>query len=287
MSEKVRAFIELSKPRILSMILVTTFVGYALGGHGVIDSSQLVLTLLGTALCCGGAGMLNNFIERDTDRLMERTKNRVLVRGIVAPTDALGAGVLCVLTGTTLLAQQVNLITGFLALLTAFLYALVYTPLKRITWLNTTVGAVPGALPILGGWSAAAEGLDAGAWILFAIMFLWQHPHFYSIAWMYREDYARGGFKMLPVVEPDGHSTFRQIIGFTVILLGVSLLPFWFEQAGIAYLVSALLLGSYMLFAGVRVFHTRTIQDARKLLRASIIYLPLLLVMIVLDSGIL
>ncbi|WKZ57633.1 MAG: protoheme IX farnesyltransferase [Bdellovibrionota bacterium] len=173
-----------------------------------------------------------------------------------------------------------------LALLTAFLYALVYTPLKRITWLNTPVGAIPGALPILGGWSASAGGLDAGAWILFGILFLWQHPHFYSIAWMYREDYARGGFKMLPVIDPDGVRTFRQIIGFTLALILVSLLPVVYQNAGIQYTVAALILGAYFMHAGVRLFRSHSVQDAKKLLRVSVVYLPLLLVMIVIDRGI-
>jgi heme o synthase len=214
-----KAYCELTKPRIMSLVLVTASIGYFLGGQGIRSYLQLLLMLTGTAFCCGGAGVLNHYLERDADLRMKRTRGRPLPAGIVAPADALAFGIVLVILGTVLLVWKVNLLTGFLALLTAFLYALVYTPLKRVTWLNTFVGAIPGAIPPMGGWAAATGGLEVGAWILFLILFVWQHPHFYSIAWMYKEDYERGGFKMLPVVEPDGKSTFRQIVIYSVLLI--------------------------------------------------------------------
>jgi len=178
--QKCSAYFELMKPRILSLVLVTAAIGYFLGGKGVSSYSTLFAMLIGTALTCGGAGALNHYIERDVDSLMKRTRMRPLPSGIVTPAEAVAFGTVLVITGTVFLIWNVNLLTGFLALLTAFLYALVYTPLKRITWLNTFVGAIPGAIPPMGGWAAATGGVETGAWILFLILFVGQHPHFYS-----------------------------------------------------------------------------------------------------------
>jgi protoheme IX farnesyltransferase len=189
------------------------------------------------------------------------------------------------LLGVSLLAWQVNLLTGFLSLLTSFLYVLVYTPLKRVTWWNTVIGAIPGALPPMGGWAAATGELGIGAWIVFFILFVWQHPHFYAIAWMYKEDYERGGFKMLPVVYPDGVRTFRQIIGFSIVLLPVSLLPFYYDMAGVVYAIGVFLLGVGMLALGVKLWRSHSVQDARTLLQASVIYLPLFFALILCDSN--
>jgi protoheme IX farnesyltransferase len=190
-----------------------------------------------------------------------------------------------VLLGVSLLAWQVNLLTGFLSLLTVFLYVLVYTPLKRVTWWNTVIGAIPGALPPMGGWAAATGSLDLGAWVLFLILFVWQHPHFYAIAWMYREDYKRGGFKMLPVVEPDGRSTFRQVIWFSVVLVPVSLLPGFLGMAGAVYTWGMAVLSLGMLWYGVVLARTHSVQDARVLLKVSVIYLPLFFILILGDSS--
>jgi len=281
----IAAYIELTKPRILLLVLVTAAIGFFLGGHGIQSYATLILTLAGTALCCAGAASLNHYIERDVDTKMHRTKFRPIPMGIVQPAEALGFGILLVILGTILLVWKVNLLTGFLALLTAFLYALVYTPLKRITWLNTFVGAIPGALPPMGGWAAATGTLELGAWVLFLILFIWQHPHFYSIAWMYREDYERGGFKMLPVVEPDGVSTFRQIVIYSILLIPISLLPTWIGMSGAIYFWGTLIMGLGVLSLGLVLSRTHTIVDARRLLRATIIYLPILLVLIVTDVG--
>lgn len=277
-------YIELSKPRIVVMVLVTSVIGYVLAGGSLHNFHLLLVLIIGTALSCAGASALNMYLERDVDRLMKRTKKRALVRGAASSNEVLLFGVIAVLSGVTLLVLQVNLLTGFLSLLTAFLYVLVYTPLKRITWLNTLVGSIPGALPPMGGWAAATDSLGAGAWVLFAILFIWQQPHFYAIAWMYREDYARAGLKMLPVVEPDGDSTFSQILIFSYLLIPVALLPTVVGVAGATYFYGAFILSLAMLSAALCVVSSRSVKDARRLLHATIIYLPLLLVFIIADA---
>lgn len=282
----VAPYLELTKPRIVSLVLVTTLLGYFLAGGSLALTGSLSACLLGTALCCGGSGALNQYLERDADQRMMRTRSRPIPAGIIPPAHALSFGVLLVLSGTGLLLWQVNLLTAFLAILTAFLYVIVYTPLKKLTWLNTLIGAIPGALPPVGGWAAASGTLDVGAWVLFLILFIWQHPHFYAIAWMYREDYNRGGFKMLSVVEPSGDSMFRQVIGFSLILIPVTILPCLIGMAGGTYLIGSLLLGVFMLRASSIAAKTRTLADARNLLKASVLYLPLLLLLIVVDAKI-
>ena len=179
----------------------------------------------------------------------------------------------------------VNLLTGFLVLLAAFLYVLVYTPMKRLTWLNTTFGAIPGAIPPMCGWAAATGRLDPGAWVLFLILFAWQHPHFYAIAWMFKDDYRNAGFKMLPVVDPSGVSTFRQTMLFAALLLGVSVLPTIIGMTGKVYCVGALAMGLALLAVGALFTRTKSFLDARRLLKASVVYLPLLLLLIIVDAG--
>jgi protoheme IX farnesyltransferase len=284
--EKAVAYLHLTKPRIVVMVLVMTAAGYWLAGqqprHGWLI---LLITLIGTAFSSAGAAVLNNYLERDVDGLMHRTQGRALPAGTVSPEEVLSFGLGLTLGGVGLLATQVNLMTGFLSLLTVFLYVLVYTPLKRMTWLNTCIGAIPGALPPVGGWVAATGTLDPSAWVLFLILFLWQHPHFYAIAWMYRDDYARGGFKMLPVVEPDGESTFRQIIWFSAVLIPASLLPTFIGMAGWGYAAGMLIAGIMMMQYGLQVARTRSNQDAKRLLRASIVYLPVFFILILVDVG--
>lgn len=277
------AYRELAKPRILTMVLVTTVLGYAMAG-GEWDFTYLLGLLVGTGMVAGGAGALNHYLERDADARMNRTKNRPIPSGQVSPIAALNYGAYLVLAGTILLGLQVNLLTAHLGLLSAFLYALVYTPLKRLSWWNTPVGAIPGAIPPLMGWSAATNNLSLGAWVLFGILFIWQHPHFYAIAWMFKDDYARGGFKMLPVVNPDGKSTFRQIIAYSVILIPVSLVPTLIGMSGWLYFTGALAIGLFMLAASLTLVRSHSFHDARKVLRASIIYLPALMGLIVLDT---
>ena len=276
---------ELAKPRILLMVLVTTSLGFFLGARGIDSVLQLCLTLLGVGCATGGAAMLNNYLERDLDAKMVRTRSRALPAGLVEPHRALTFGVGLVLFGVLLLAWKVNLLTAFLVLMAGFLYVLVYTPLKRITWLNTSFGAIPGAIPPMAGWVAARGGLDPGAWVLFAILFAWQHPHFYAIAWIFREDYRAAGFKMLPVVQPSGKRMFRQTILFSILLLAVSLLPTVVGVAGKAYFCGALLGGVFMLLVAIRFARERELADARRLLKATILYLPALLLLITLDAG--
>jgi protoheme IX farnesyltransferase len=272
------------KLRIVFMVLITNAMGFVLGSRGEVgDWTRLAVVLLGTGLAAAGAAVLNNFLERDIDSQMDRTRSRVLPAGVVDPAHALAFGILLVLGGVTILVTRVNLLTGFLVLLTAFLYVLVYTPLKRVSWINTPVGAIPGALPPVSGWAAGAGELEPGAWILFFILFAWQHPHFYAIAWMCKEDYARAGFKMLPVVDPSGKAMFRQVIGFCSALIVISTLPTAIGMTGRLYLAGACALGLMYLHSGVLASRSRTEADARGLLRASVIYLPLLLALIMMD----
>ena len=267
------------------MVLVTTAMGFFFGGKGIHSLSLFLFTLLGTALASSGANTLNQYLERDADSKMERTKDRPIPKGLISPSRALSFGILLTLGGVFLLAWKVNLLTAFLVLLAAFLYDVVYTPMKKLSWLNTLIGAIPGAIPPLAGWTAAAGSIGFGGWILFWILFLWQHPHFFAIAWMYKDDYERGGFKMLPVVEPDGRRTFRQILWHSVLLIPISLMPTMIGMAGKTYFIGALFLGLAFLAVGILFARSRTTVDARKLLRASVIYLPLLLILIVVDAG--
>src|SRR5215470_16929923 len=264
-----RLYFELTKPRILAMVLVTTTLGFLLGSGNHGSFALLLLTLLGVGAATGGAAVLNNYLERDFDAKMARTRNRALPAGLIEPSRALTFGVGLVLTGVLLLATTVNLLSGFLVLLAAFLYVLVYTPLKRITWWNTTFGAIPGAIPPMAGWAAATGHVGAGAWALFAILFAWQHPHFFAIAWMFRDDYRAAGFKMLPVVEPSGLNTVRLTLGFSVLLIGVSLIPTVIGMAGWLYFSGTSLIGVLMLMAALSFAHDRSVGNARRVLKAS------------------
>lgn len=287
--ERLNFYIFGYKSRVTSLVLTTAALGFFLahcdvGGPWTShDCVLFTVMLMGTLFSCSGASILNQVIERETDARMGRTKNRPVAAGTIPAAEALAFGIVLVLAGVIMLALIVNLLTAFLALLTAFLYVVVYTPLKKITWLNTIIGAIPGALPPLGGWAAVTDSLSMQAWILFLIVFLWQHPHFYAIAWMYREDYAKAGLKMLPVVEPSGESTFRQIIAFTVALIVVSLLPVYLGVSGKLYLVGALVSGVFFLLSGIELARSRSIAAARGVIRTSVWYLPLVLALIVLD----
>jgi len=281
---RIRSYIELTKPRILGMVLVTTVLGFLLGGGNRGMLPLLLLTLLGVGSATGGAAVLNNYLERDFDAKMVRTRRRALPAGLIEPFRALMFGASLVLFGVLILVWAANLLTGFLVLLAAFLYVLVYTPLKRITWLNTMFGAIPGAIPPMAGWAAATGHLGPGAWALFAILFAWQHPHFFAIAWMFRDDYRAAGFKMLPVIEPSGVRTVRLTIGFSLILVGASLVPTLIGMAGWTYFFGTLLIGLLMLFAALGFAHERSVGNARRLLKASVLYLPLLLGFILVDA---
>ncbi|MDR3719589.1 MAG: heme o synthase [Bryobacteraceae bacterium] len=276
-------YLALTKPRITWLILMSTGIGYFFGHRGPLDPWLLLNTLLGTALLASGTATLNQWYERDADARMHRTESRPIPSGLVTPLKAFLFGLTLIVLGEVELALGVNGLTAWIGFATVGSYLLLYTPMKRRTWLSTTVGAFPGAMPPLIGFAAARGALTLEAWVLFAIIFLWQFPHFYSIAWMYKDDYARAGIRMLPVVEPDGVSTSRHILAFALLLLPVSLLPGFLNMTGHWYLAAALLLGAFFLRSAVRVACDRTLPNARLVLKASVIYLPLLYVALVLD----
>jgi protoheme IX farnesyltransferase len=272
-----RDYIELTKPRITWLILMSTGVGYFYGqfyGNRGFHLLLLLHTVIGTGLMASGTAALNQWYEREADRHMRRTADRPLPAGRLSSGGALAFGIALSVAGFLDLWRGANLLAGLFGAFTLASYLFVYTPMKQRTWWSTTVGAVPGAMPPMIGYAAAAGGLSGQAWILFAILFLWQFPHFYSIAWMYKDDYARAGIRMLPVVEPDCRSTARQIVLYGLALVPVSLAPAVLGMSGRLYLVGALLLGLWFLYSGVRVALDRTLVRARAVLVASVLYLP-------------
>ncbi len=280
-----RAYIELTKPRVLALVLVTTTLGFYLGGRGFPSLARLFILLAATALVCGGSSALNHFFEREFDSKMARTKNRPIPSGKITASRALNFGIVLILTGLFILYVKINILTAFLSLLTAFLYIMVYTPMKRVSWLSTTVGAVPGAIPPLGGWAAATGTLDFDAGILFLILFLWQHPHFYAIAWMFRDDYKRAGFKILPLIDRGGERTFAHIVWAVLILIPVSLIPAMTGLSGKLYFAGALTAGIALLAVSGIFAQSKSDGDARRLIRATVLYLPVLLALIVMDTN--
>lgn len=284
-SSLVADYIELTKPRIMFLVLIAATTAFVLGADGLTleNLSTFISLLLGTALCCAGGAALNCYVEVDTDALMKRTQNRPLPMGRIPAVDALTFGVILVSCGVAFLLLRVDSVTASLALATVLLYVLVYTPLKKLTWLNTPIGAIPGAIPCLGGWYAATHNFGWGAWVLFGILFFWQHPHFYAIAMMFRDDYKQGGFKMLSVVDATGRRTARQALGASILLLLISLCPFTLHLAGITYLVGATLLGLWLVQKSFYFYRDTCHQQARALLKATVFYLPLLLTVLLLD----
>jgi len=283
-SSSFRDYLELTKPSVVWLIVMSTAVGFYLGSSGPFSFSLFLHTLLATALLAGGAGALNQWAERDLDALMRRTEGRPLPAGRLRSYPALGFGIAISLAGVAYLALAVNFLSAGLGLLTMASYLLLYTPLKTKTPFSTFVGSFPGATPPLIGWAAARNDLSIEGWVLFAMLFLWQFPHFYAIAWMYREDYARAGIKMLPVVEPDGVSTGRQIVCYAAVLLPVSLAPVLLGMVGTVYLAGAVLCGLGYLYYGVLTARVKTTMQARRLLQASVIYLPLIYSLLILDK---
>ncbi len=284
---RMKNYIALTKPRITWLILMSTGVGYFFGlkrdWNGWLELPLLLHTLVGTALIASGTAALNQWYEREADGLMRRTASRPLPSGKMTANRALWFGIVLAVAGFTELAIAVNPLTGLLGALTLGGYLFVYTPLKQRSHLSTVIGALPGAMPPLMGYAASYGALNAEAWTLFAILFVWQFPHFLAIAWMYRDDYARAGIRMLPVVEPDGMSTARQIVLYASTLIPVSLFPVLLRMSGRIYLVGALLLGFWFLYTGVRVAFDRTNVRARKVLLASVIYLPMIYGLMIFD----
>jgi heme o synthase len=274
----------LTKPEVNFLVLISTLVGFYLATPGGLNLALLFHTLLGTLLVASGTATLNQYMERDSDRAMRRTARRPLPAGRMPPAEALGYGVALAVAGGIELWFRAAPLASLLAIFTLLSYLLLYTPLKKRTPLCTLVGSVPGAVPPLIGWAAARNHLAPEAWVLFAILFLWQFPHLFAIAWMYREDYARAGLQMLPRNDREGNATFRQILGYSLVLLPVSLIPVFLGEVGIVYLVGALALGAGLLHAGWKLSVARSNSLARRLVLASVAYLPMVFALMMIDK---
>ncbi len=283
---RVSDFIELTKPRLTTLSVLTTLAGYYIGSAGVIRGDLMLHTLLGAFLVGGGCGALNMYMEHEHDARMKRTARRPIPAGRLTPLEVLVFGTVVSVAGVVYLALAVNMLTGILGSITIVSYLLLYTPLKRLTTLNTLVGAIPGAIPPVMGWAAATDSLGPGlgGWILFGILFFWQMPHFLSLAWMCRDDYAQAGYRMLAVVDPDGTRTGMQIMLYTSALVPVSLVPTMVGLAGGLYFYSALVLGILFLVLGINVARGKSRKEARMLFHYTLLYLPILLLLLALDS---
>jgi len=275
---------DLVKARLTLLVLLTTCVGFYLGERGAVDGLLMFHTLFGTALVASGAAALNELLEREHDAKMRRTASRPLPSGRMQPTTVAIFGGLCSVAGLIYLAVLVNLLTSVLGAVTSISYLFIYTPLKRVSWVNTLVGAIPGALPPLMGWTAARNELSGEGWTLFAILAFWQIPHFMAIAWLYRDEYAKAGFVMLPNVDADGSRTAYYAVGNTVALMIAGLCPFLLHMNGPVYLVAATILVAVYFWTAVRFARQLDARRARQLFLASIIYLPLLLLAMVCDK---
>ena len=265
------------------MLVLTSAAGFYLGTKGDFNVMLFVNAMIGIALLAFGVSTLNQYIERDTDALMDRTAKRPLPTGKISPMEGLVFGVLQCVIAEIYLWILVNPLTAVLGSTVIIGYVFLYTPLKTRTSASTAIGAIPGAMPPLMGWTAASNEITLGAWALFVLLFLWQFPHFLAIAWMYREQYAKAGILMLPVVEPEGKITARQIVLFTIMLVPVSLAPFFLGFAGVVYLAGATVLGIWFLFESIKAARAKTVERARRLLLVSVIYLPLIFGLLVLD----
>ncbi len=277
-------YLELSKARLCAMVLITTAVGYVLAGPTAPLGWPLVWTLLGTALTAFGANALNQLLEKKRDAQMERTRLRPIPTGRISERAAFVFGIGAALTGALILALLVGRLPAALACGTFLVYVLVYTPLKPVTSLNTVVGAITGAVPPLIGWAAATGQLDLGAALLGALLFVWQVPHFFALAWLYRADYARGGFRRLPVLDPTGHLTFRVLLMFAFLLLPLGLVIFLAGVAGRWFALGSLALGLWWVAFGANLLRSGSDRDARRVFLASLIYLPAMLGLMVADS---
>ena len=274
-------YVTLAKPRLNLLVVASAIVGYVMGGAPLSDVATVLFTLAGTALVAGGASAFNQVIERQADARMHRTRLRPMADGRLQPPEGLLFATLMSLAGLALLALGVNLLSALVAGATLVIYALIYTPMKPRSSFATVVGAVPGALPPVIGWAAATGGLSIGGWILFGIVFLWQLPHFLAIAWMYRDDYARAGYPMLAVIDPEGRSTARQSVAYAAALLPMSLAPTLAGMASTTYFIGAFVLTLLFLGLALRFAMTRHVSDARRLFFGSITYLPLLWILMI------
>jgi heme o synthase len=282
-SVRIADLAEMTKPGITLMVVLTAGLGFLLAGGETFSFVLLVATLAGTGLVSGGASVLNHVMERETDALMQRTANRPLPTGRMDPDLALLFGVAVAVAGLLVLYFAVNPLTALLGVAALAGYVFVYTPLKQVSSLATIIGAVPGAIPPMMGWSAVRNEIDLAAWGLFGLLFFWQMPHFLAIAWLCREDYARGGFPMLTVSDPDGRRTARQAVLWGAALVPVSLLPSVLGLLGSLYFAGALLLGLVYLGFGIAFARSRSTPSARRLMLASILYFPAVLLVMLLD----
>jgi protoheme IX farnesyltransferase len=278
------AYVALTKPDVSFLVLITTAAGYYMGARGPVNWLHMLQTVFATMLIAAGTAALNHYIERDSDRYMRRTASRPLPSGVLQPAQALVFGIVLSVAGAAALYVVAGWIAAALGVVTCVGYLFGYTPLKKRTVWATFVGAFPGAIPPMIGWVAATGHLDRGAWLLFGILFLWQFPHFHAIAWMYREDYARAGIQMLPVVDPEGKRTFRQIIWTAVGLIGVSLLPSVVGLAGMMYFFGALVVSLGLLQVCVWAASMKTNVRAKWLMHATVMHIPVLLGLMVWDK---
>jgi protoheme IX farnesyltransferase len=279
--EKLAAYVELTKPRIAFMLVLTSAAGFYLGSGQNFNFTLFANSMIGIALLAFGVATLNQFIERKTDALMERTARRPLPANTLSPNEALIFGTFLCAVAELYLLFLVNGLTAALGLIVIVGYVFLYTPLKTRTSASTAIGALPGAMPPLMGWTSAADSINLGAWTLFALLFLWQFPHFLAIACMYKEQYAKAGIKMLPTLEKDGRITARQIVMFTILMIPVSFAPFFIGMSGIYYLIGAGILGGWFLWASVQAARFKTIEKSRRLLLVSVLYLPIIFALMV------
>jgi protoheme IX farnesyltransferase len=280
-STRTRDFVALAKPRLNVLVVASTLAGYAMADGDSLGIVRVCGLLLGTGLVAGGASAFNQVMERDLDALMNRTRTRPLPDQRLQPAEGLLFAGGITLAGLLMIAASANLLAAAVAAATLLSYVVVYTPLKRRSSFGTVIGAIPGALPPIIGWAASSGTITTPAWTLFGIMFLWQLPHFLAIAWMYREDYARAGFPMLPVLEPDGRSTGRQAAVYAAALVPLSLAPTLMGMAGEIYFTGALVLGLVLLGLTLQFARTRAVRDARRVFFGSIIYLPVLWILMI------
>ena len=284
LASRANAYVALTKPDVSFLVLITTAAGYYMGARGPVSWLHMSHVIFGTLLIAGGTAALNHYVERESDRYMRRTASRPLPSGLLQPVRALAFGVALAIAGAVDLYLAAGLLASGLGVLTCLSYLLAYTPLKKRTVWATFVGAFPGAVPPLIGWAAATGSLDRGAWLLFGILFLWQFPHFYAISWMYREDYARAGILMLPVVDREGTRTFRQIILYATALVGVSLLPAVLGLAGVVYFFGALVVCTGLVQVCLWAASKKTNVRAKWLMHATVLHIPLLLGLMIYDK---
>jgi protoheme IX farnesyltransferase len=284
LTSRANAFVALTKPDVSFLVLMTTAAGYYMGARGPVNWLHMLHAVFATMLIAAGTAALNHYIERDSDRFMRRTASRPLPTGVLQPTEALLFGAALSVAGAIDLYIVGGILPAVLGVATCLSYLLAYTPLKKRTVWATFIGAFPGAIPPMIGWVAASGSLDLGAWLLFAILFLWQFPHFHAIAWMYREDYARAGILMLPVVDRDGSRTFRQIVLFSAGLVVVSLLPSLLGLAGVVYFFGALIASTALVQVAIWAASTKSNARAKWLMHATVIHIPVLLALMAYDK---